>query len=1014
MGLCVALLASICLGVGPAAASAAEGRPFGIESFTVQSTRTVEVPRGTGTPSYGFVEEPYASTQAAGHPDALTIGVGFDGEEVGEAHRLARNLKNLVIDLPPGLTANPQAVAQCSLKVVLSSTHCPANTQVGVYLVHTASDDKVLLGPIVNVVPETGQPARLALEMTKSILMSGRLVHTAQGYGLAVVADGLPAAGIVSMQATLWGTPALESHNGERGLSCFATVGQEWSCEGGGAHSGESPVPFLTMGSDCAAGPQLASANADSWEEAENWVQAQASLPTSSGPLQGMGGCNLLAFTPSVEVNPETSLADEPLGLGVNVQMPQSEEAQTAGTPPLREALVVLPRGVSISAAVAGGLRACAEHGPEGIDMPTGLNANGAPLLPEEVGEGEQTGPDGLASLAPGHCPVASAIGSVEASTPLLSGPLKGRIYLAQPGCGAARPCGTEDALDGTLYRVYVELGVAGTSTDIKLAGYVSASPASGQLTLSLHDSPQLPLSGLTIRLNGGPGALLDSPPFCGSATTTTDLLPWSAPGTTPAGLVEPGSPDATPSSSYEVLGCTSPAALHPGFLAGTVTARGGAFSPLSFSVTRGDREQYLSQIQLHAPPGLLGMLASVPLCEAALANAGKCPQASRIGATTVSSGAGSSPLEMPGSVYLTGPYGGAPFGLSIVTPAQVGPFNLGLITIRARIEIDPQSGALTITSDRLPQIVLGIPLRLRRITLELDRPGFIFNPTNCESQQITATVTGTLGASAEVSSPFAAGDCKSLAFKPALTASASGRAGASAGASLDVKLAFPASAPGSEANLKRIKLALPKQIASRLTTLQRACEDSVFEANPAACPRASIVGAAKLRTPVLGAPLAGPVYFVSHGGAAFPSLVVVLQGDGIRFDLTGSTEIDAKNITSATFAAVPDVPVSSFELYLPQGAHSALGAGASLCLPARTVTVRHSVTRRVHGRLVQRTVSVRKRVTPSLAMGTELVAQNGAVLHKRTKLDVSGCREHVVKRARQARIPKFKTTTFL
>ena len=1019
MGLWVGVLfgiATLLAGCVCAGSAAAEAGPLAIARFAVQTTRTRQTPYGLGIAGYGFVNEPYAFTRANAAPDGLTSTVEFASEQVGSGDELVptRDPSDLEIALPPGLSADPRAMPACALQRLASEEGCPAGTQVGVFALRLASEAE--LGPIVNVAPEAGQPAELALETPGKVAfaLTGRLVHGARGYQLAIVADGLPGAEILSVETTLWGVPAEAEHDPQRGLLCSTPdVNRQWSCTGGGESAGVEAAAFLRMGADCAAGPQTASAWADSGEEPGRWVQARAALP-------GLTGCDELSFQPEVKLEPDTLLADAPLGLALNVETPQSESAQAPATPPLREATVTLPPGVSLSAAGVDGVQACEAGGPQGFDMPTGLNVSGVPLDPEEVGAGEEVGPDGNARLAPGHCPEASTIGSAIASTPLLARSLRGRVYLANPGCGGAgqQPCGEADALDGSLYHVYVELGGAGETAQqgaiVKLEGKLQANPANGRLTLELPEAPQLPLSRLRIELNGGPRALLDNPATCGAAAMSSDLRPWSAPGETPEGLREPGTPDATASSYYEVSGCGGPPVLHPGFLAGSANPLAGAFSPFTLTVTRGDREQYLSQIQVRTPPGLLAMLGGVPLCEAAPAAAGSCPASSRIGSTTVAAGAGSAPLEMPGSVYLTGPYEGAPFGLAIVTPALVGPFDLGTIAIRARVEIDPQSGALSITSDRLPQIVLGVPLRLRRITLDLDRPDFIFNPTDCDAQQVTVNVVGAQGASASASSPFAVGGCRALVFKPSLKASARGQAGSGDGASLDVKLAFPASAQGSEANLKRIKLALPKQLASRLTTLQQACEDSVFAANPAACPRASIVGAARVRTPMLGAPLAGPVYFVSHGGAAFPSLVVVLQGEGIRFDLTGSTEIDAKDITSATFAAVPDVPVSSFELYLPQGAHSALGAGASLCLAARTVTVKRSVTRQVHGRPVRRRVSVRKRVTPSLAIGGELVAQNGLVSRKSTKLEVSGCQAHSAKRARQARIPKFKTTTFL
>jgi len=134
-----------------------------------------------------------------------------------------------------------------------------------------------------------------------------------------------------------------------------------------------------------------------------------------------------------------------------------------------------------------------------------------------------------------------------------------------------------------------------------------------------------------------------------------------------------------------------------------------------------------------------------------------------------------------------------------------------------------------------------------------------------------------------------------------------------------------------------------------------------VFAANPAACPEASIVGHATTQTPVLPHPLSGPAYFVSHGGEAFPSLIVVLQGEGITIDLEGTTFISKKGITTSTFKSVPDVPITSFELVLPRGPHSALAANGNLCKGA-------------------------------LTMPTEFLGQNGVQIKQSTKIQVTGC----------------------
>ncbi len=178
-------------------------------------------------------------------------------------------------------------------------------------------------------------------------------------------------------------------------------------------------------------------------------------------------------------------------------------------------------------------------------------------------------------------------------------------------------------------------------------------------------------------------------------------------------------------------------------------------------------------------------------------------------------------------------------------------------------------------------------------------------------------------------------------------------------GASLDARLTYPQNY--GEANIAQVKVELPKQLPSRLPTLQKACKAAVFEANPANCPAASVVGIVKASTPILKSWLSGPVYFVSHGGEAFPSLIMVLQGEGVRVDLVGSTFISKAGVTSTTLKTVPDVPVSSFELYLPEGPTSALTTDGVLC-------------------------------KSSPVMPTTFIAQDGAELHESIKVAVTGC----------------------
>jgi hypothetical protein len=281
---------------------------------------------------------------------------------------------------------------------------------------------------------------------------------------------------------------------------------------------------------------------------------------------------------------------------------------------------------------------------------------------------------------------------------------------------------------------------------------------------------------------------------------------------------------------------------------------------------------------------------------------------------------------------------------------------------------VDPHTAQIIITTDPLPQVVAGVPTDLRTINAVADRPEFMFNPTNCDPSSFAGTAWGTPpsgaggpGASAPIESHFQVGSCRGLEFAPKFSVTTSGKTSRANGASLTAKVSYPSVPQGTQADIGLVKVELPKQLPSRLTTLQKACTNAQFESNPAGCPSASMIGRAVVHTPELPVALTGPAIFVSHGGEAFPSLTLVLQGDGVRIDLVGTTFISKKGITSTTFKTVPDAPFSTFELTLPEGKYSALAANGNLC-------------------------------TSKLAMPTAFVGQNGAEIHESTPISVTGC----------------------
>jgi hypothetical protein len=599
----------------------------------------------------------------------------------------------------------------------------------------------------------------------------------------------------------------------------------------------------------------------------------------------------------------------------------------------VKDTTVALPAGIALNPAAADGLEACSES-------QVGLN--------NDVGS---------------SCPESSKVGTVEIVSPLLPEPLVGSAYLAAQN---ANPF-------GSLVALYVVAEDPKAGVLVKVAGEVKPDPVTGQLVSTFKDTPQLPFEDFKLHFFGGDRAPLGTPALCGSYTTQASIAPWS------------GNPATESSSTFNIISgpnggaCASPLPFSPSLTAGTTSIQAGGFSPFTMTMSREDGQQNLQAIQLKMPPGLSGLLSSVKLCGEPQASEGLCGPDSEIGETIVSVGLGGDPFSVRGGkVFVTEGYEGAPYGLSIVNPAKAGPYDLekdtpcDCVVVRAKIEVDPTTAALTITSDnsgpyKIPTILDGIPLQIKHVNVMINRPGFTFNPTNCSPMSIRGSLSSTQGATSALSVPLQVTNCAVLGFKPGFSVSTAGKTSRAKGASLHVKLTYPKAPFGSQANISKVKVDLPKQLPSRLTTLQKACTDATFNQNPANCPSESRIGTAKATTPLLPVPLTGPVYFVSHGGAKFPELVIVLSGYGTTIQLRAETFISPQGITSSTFRTVPDAPVGTFELTLPQGKFSALAATGNLC-------------------------------TSKLKMPTAFTAQNGATIKQSTPIGVTGCPKHKAK----------------
>jgi hypothetical protein len=946
---------------------------------TVSETAEAAIPFGLQDNELSFEEEGGAlDTRAGSHPfqstDTLVFNRDFQqgqnhlGQEIVTQTAPVALAKDVSVKLPPGVIGNPIPLPRCTIQQFLthlssseaghSGNACPAQTAIGVasVLVYEPAQNIRFTVPLFNLEPAYGEPARFGfyVALTQTPVLLDTSVRggpgTGEEYAVTIGPENITqTAGLLSSEITFWGVPGSAVHNNSRGWNCLG--------RGGSCASGEElhPPGFLIMPTSC-TGPLQSSTEVDSWAEPKPAGQ-RLSVPTSEA-LQALDGCNQLTFSPTIKAEPTTRSAASASGLDFNLDFHDEGLTSAEGTAQsqLNKTVVVLPEGFTIDPSAGLGLVGCtpADYAREAIDSAPGAG-----------------------------CPNESKLGTVEFETPLLTQRIDGSIYIAEP---------YENPFS-SLVALYIVAKNPETGVMIKLAGKVEPNPVTGQLTTIFENNPQLPFDHFNFHFREGQQAPLITPATCGTYTTQAALTPWSEPLAT---LSDTSSFQLTSGAGGGACPAGNVAPFQPGIEAGTLNNNAGAFSSLYIHLTRSDSDQEIAGFSTDMPPGLTGDLTGIPYCPDASIEAARrvtgaqeeaspsCPAASEIGHTLVGTGVGAVLAYVPGKVYLAGSFDGDPFSIVSITSAKVGPFDLGTVVLRFGLSIDPHTAQVSVTptsSEPIPTIIEGIVTHVRDIRVYIDRPNFILNPTSCNPLAISSTLTSSESASATVSSHFQAASCANLKFAPGFAVSTSGKTSRANGASLAVKLTYPSAPQGTQADIARVKVELPKQLPSRLTTLQKACTSAQFKANPAGCPAASVVGHAKAVTPLIPVALEGPAYFVSNGGESFPNLIMVLQGDGVTIDLVGDTFIDEKTgVTSSTFKAVPDQPVGSFELTLPEGQYSALAARGNLC-------------------------------KQKLTMPTEFLAQNGAEIHKTTRLAVTGCpkvkkvsHKHRAKQAKHAK----------
>jgi hypothetical protein len=891
-----------------------------------------------------------AATHAGTHPYQLDLGVGLNlgGEFEGQpgVPFADGDLRDLRIDLPPGLLLNPKALDKCRLidfhtlrsspfEQSASGESCPNRTQVGTIELRTsaAGGQRRRFG-LFNLQPPPGVAAQLGAAPFGSPVAFDIEIHTNadDSYALSLTASDFPQAlDAYGLSLSLWGIPWNASHNGERG-NCLDEAEPDfpWAkCSIGDPlqDAGNRPLAYLTLPTGC-EGALAFAASADSWQQPRP-VSATAVNRNSLGEPAEQSGCQSFSFEPLSEgflTDTKASSAS-----GFNFRLSADSSALTIPSRQLpsqsRRALVTLPLGVTINPSLGAGLIGCTpgQYAAESAFSPPGAG-----------------------------CPNGSKIGDFSVRSPLFDELFEGAVYLAEPDDPATATPAAENPFD-TMIAIYLVAKVPQRGLLVKFAGKLVPDPGDGQILATFEGLPQLPYSDLNVDFRTGQRAPLITPPACGAAITGIDLTPWSGPGAhhsnTPSQIATGIDDGPCPSAATP--------AFSPGVFAGGVNSNVGSYTPYFVHLTRRDNEQEITSYSLILPKGITAKLAGIPFCpDSAIEQARRstgtaeaaspsCPQASLVGHTLSGYGVGSALTYASGRIYLAGPYHGSPLSLVTINSATVGPFDLGTIVIRSAFDVDEHTAQLRIdsrTSDPIPHIIDGIPLHLREVRVYIDRPQFTHNPSSCEPSQLESTLTGSGArfsdpsddASATVTEHFQLLNCRTLGFKPKLGLRL--RGGTRRRAYPELRATF-ASRGSKDSNLKDIAVVVPHQMFVAQEHIRGICGQSAFAAER--CPADSVYGRAVAYTPLFDAPLRGDVYLRSNPVQHLPDLVADLHSGAVRIVVNGEIEGAPGGGLRAAFTELPDAPIDRFVMTLYGGKRGLLRNSANVCVTPPLVSVK-------------------------------------------------------------------------
>lgn len=831
---------------------------------------------------------------AGGRPPFGVTDFSFQTNGAGEP---IGNAKNLRIDIPQGLAPNFPAFATCT-DAQLAASNCPGAAQIGVQRLTARGSvgvgGIVPLGrytldvelPIYNLTRSGGQVARFGFNPAQapgSALLEGDLSPVIinggvrnSDYGLFFTISNLPQnPAVVRSNLAFWGVPGASQHDGNRGVS-RTTINVPVL--------GAVPLPAETRNGGPVANkdtafltnPTSCAGVQTSTVWAESYIGQQ--VTSSYTTPVGVEGCGDVPFAPSAALGSSAPLVrDSPLPLSVHLRVPQSQTAPR-GTAHVKRIAVTLPDGATINPSAANGLEACSDA---------------------QFGKGTE---------APIACPAGSRVAAVRITTPLLDGPLNGSAYIGQP-----QP--------GNRYRLFVSAD--GFGITVRLIGTVTPDPATGQLTAVFDNNPQLPFSDLELQFDDRPNTVLASPLTCGAHRGVADFTPWS------------GTPTVGAATALDVQGCNG-FPFDPSIGARAGTPKAGEYTPFAFSLSRPDGNQTVSLLTAELPLGETAKIRDVEQCTEAQIAAVACPADSQIGTVTTKTGAGGTPLTLTGKLYFTQGYKGGPFGTVAVIRAVAGPYDLGYVVVRQSLRLAADTARVSIVSDPLPQIIDGIPLRLRDLAVNITKPEFMRNPTSCYTGTLEVSVQAAQGAVVRRNANLPSAECAKQKFTPKLKLEFRSRK--QMGKNKHPQVRATLTQEDDQAGLKSAKVTLPRSVALAAANARGLCE--VEQAAADKCPKNSIVGSAQAVSPILNRTLKGPVYFVKgertdpKSGrkiATLPTLQVALRGE-VTIIARADTAVDKKSRLVTTFAALPDAPITRFTMTISGGKRGIIATTRNLC----------------------------------------------------------------------------------